>query len=94
MEIESKVSVVIKFKVLNAILFNEIVNYIGYVTDCIGICKIKEIIFSAFQYIGLVLMVITFVLSVELKKDSQMSFKWLLATLASFLAWGLVGVCQ
>jgi len=49
---------------------------------------------SAFQYVGLVLMIACFVLSVDLKKDSQMSLKWLLAALASFLAWGLVGVCQ
>lgn len=49
---------------------------------------------SIFQYIGLVLMIACFVLSVDLKKDSQMSVKWLLAALASFLAWGLVGVCQ
>ncbi len=49
---------------------------------------------SNFQYVGLVLMIACFVLSVDLKKDSQMSLKWLLAALASFLAWGLVGVCQ
>jgi len=49
---------------------------------------------SVFQYIGLLLMIVCFVLSVDLKKDSQMSVKWFLAALASFLAWGLVGVCQ
>ena len=39
-------------------------------------------------------MIACFVLSVDLKKDSQMSVKWLLAALMSFLAWGFVGVCQ
>ena len=49
---------------------------------------------SNFQYVGLVFMIACFVLSVDLKKDSQMSVKWLFAALMSFLAWGLVGICQ
>ena len=46
------------------------------------------------QIVGIVLMLATFVLSCELKGNTKVSVKWLLAAFASFLGWGLVGVCQ
>ena len=49
---------------------------------------------SVLQIIGIVLMLVTFVLSCELKGDTKVSIKWLLAAFGSFLGWGLVGVCQ
>ena len=49
---------------------------------------------STLQYIGLVLMIVTFVFSCELKGDTKVSVKWLLVAFASFLGWGLVGICQ
>lgn len=49
---------------------------------------------SGLQMIGLVQMLLTFCLSLEFKKDSAMTFKWLAAALGSFVCWGLVGVCQ
>jgi len=49
---------------------------------------------SVTQVLGLVLMIITFFLSVDLKKDSKLSLRWLIAALACFVTWGLVGVCQ
>ncbi len=49
---------------------------------------------SALQIIGIVLMLVTFVLSCELKGNTRVSVKWLFAAFGSFLGWGLVGVCQ
>ena len=46
------------------------------------------------QIVGIILMLVTFVLSCELKGDTKVSIKWILAVFASFLGWGLVGVCQ
>lgn len=46
------------------------------------------------QIVGLILMLITFVLSVDLKENVSMSLKWLLAALGSFVMVGLVGICQ
>lgn len=46
------------------------------------------------QIVGIILMLVTFVLSCELKGDTKVSIKWILAAFASFLGWGLVGVCQ
>lgn len=49
---------------------------------------------SILQIVGVALMLVTFVLSCELRGNSKVSIKWLLAALGSFLGWGLVGVCQ
>ncbi len=49
---------------------------------------------SILQIVGIVLMLVTFVLSCELKGNTKVSVKWLLSAFASFLGWGLVGVCQ
>ena len=46
------------------------------------------------QVIGLILMIITFVLSIDFNKESGMSIKWLFAVAGSFLGMGLIGVCQ
>ena len=49
---------------------------------------------SWLQIIGIVLMLVTFVLSCELKGETKVSIKWLLAAFGSFLGWGIVGICQ
>ncbi len=46
------------------------------------------------QYAGLILMVLTFILSVDFGENSGMSLKWGLAVFGSFLGMGLLGVCQ
>ena len=46
------------------------------------------------QITGLVLMIITFFLSIDFNKESGMSIKWLFAVAGSFLGMGLIGVCQ
>lgn len=49
---------------------------------------------SALHIIGLVLMVVTFFMSCELKGETRVSIKWIFAAFASFLGWGFVGACQ
>ena len=49
---------------------------------------------SMTQVVGLILMIITFVLSLEFKGSNKISIKWLLTALGSFVAWGLVGILQ
>ena len=39
-------------------------------------------------------MLVTFVLSLDLKSDKSVNFKWFAAAMGSFVSWGLVGVCQ
>lgn len=48
------------------------------------------------QWIGFGLMLVSVVLSVDLKQKGEhaMSVKWLLLTFGGFVMWGLVGVCQ
>lgn len=46
------------------------------------------------QITGLVLMVITFFLSIDFSENSEMSFKWILAVAGSFIGMGSVGVIQ
>lgn len=49
---------------------------------------------SGLQVVGLILMVISFFLSCDLRDKKNMNLKWLAAALGSFVGWGLVGVCQ
>ncbi len=46
------------------------------------------------QISGLILMIITFILSIDFGEESGMSVKWLFAVAGSFLGMGLLGVCQ
>lgn len=50
--------------------------------------------FGWLQVVGVILMLITFVLSLDLKSDKKVNFKWFAAAMGSFVSWGLVGVCQ
>lgn len=49
---------------------------------------------TAMQIAGIALMLVTFVLSCEMKGNTKVSIKWILAAFGSFLGWGLVGICQ
>lgn len=46
------------------------------------------------QVVGVVLMIGTFYFSIELKKGSPVTAKWLAVAMGSFTFWGLVGICQ
>ncbi len=49
---------------------------------------------SGLQVVGLILMVVSFFLSCDLRDKTNLNLKWLAAALGSFVGWGLVGVCQ
>lgn len=49
---------------------------------------------SVLQIVGLILMVVSFFFSCNLRDKSNLNLKWLAAALGSFVGWGLVGVCQ
>ena len=49
---------------------------------------------SALQIVGLLLMIVSFFLSCDLRDKANMNLKWLFAALGSFAGWGLVGICQ
>ncbi len=49
---------------------------------------------TVIQIIGVVLMLITFYLCADLKKDSAITKKWFFFAFSSFVLFGLVGVCQ
>ena len=51
---------------------------------------------GVFQWVGFGFMLLSVVLSVDLKQKGEhaMSVKWLILTLGGFVMWGLVGVCQ
>ena len=44
--------------------------------------------FGWLQVIGVILMLITFVLSLDLKSDKKVNFKWFAAAMGSFVSWG------
>lgn len=46
------------------------------------------------QIIGLILMITTFILSIDFKEESGITVKWLFAVAGSFFGMGLLGVCQ
>lgn len=49
---------------------------------------------TALQIFGLILMIVTLVLSCELKGEGKVSIQWMGIALFSFLCWGFVGICQ
>ena len=50
--------------------------------------------FGWLQIVGVILMLATFVLSLDLNSDKSVNLKWFAAAMGSFVCWGLVGVCQ
>ncbi|MBQ7573129.1 MAG: hypothetical protein IJT23_02620 [Clostridia bacterium] len=74
--------------------YSVLFTYLGMVISTgFGIIYYKQPM-SIFQTVGFVLMLLTVFLGTDLKKDSQMSVKWLIYALSSFVLWGLVGVIQ
>lgn len=56
------------------------------------ICYNQEV--TLLRVIGLVFMIASLVLSLDLKKDKTMTIRWLVYSGLSFVFWGLVGICQ
>ena len=79
---------------LGSMSFSVLFTYLSALIPTIFGCIYRNAMPTALQVIGLVLMVITFILSIDFDEKSGMSIKWLLAVTGSFLGMGLVGVCQ
>lgn len=79
---------------LGSMSFSVLFTYLSALIPTVFGCIYRDALPSAVQIAGLVLMVITFILSIDFDEKSGMSIKWLLAVTGSFLGMGLVGVCQ
>lgn len=79
---------------MGSMSFSVLFTYLSMIIPTLfGIIYYKQPI-STLQLIGLVLMILTFILSIDLKSGSGVTIKWLIVVFANFVAWGLVGVCQ
>lgn len=79
---------------LGPMSFSVLFTYLSMLIPTLfGIVYYSQIITTT-QIVGLILMIITFVLSLEFKGSNKVSIKWVLTALGSFVAWGLVGVLQ
>jgi len=74
--------------------FSVLFTYLGMVIPAIFGVVVYNQPFTMFQKIGFVFMLVTIFTSVDLKKDSKMSIKWLAYALGSFVMWGAVGIFQ
>ncbi len=79
---------------LGSMSFSVLFTYLSALIPTIFGCIYRSAMPTALQIIGLILMVVTFILSIDFDEKSGMSIKWLLAVTGSFLGMGLVGVCQ
>ena len=73
-----------------SVLFTYLSAMIPTVFGCIYRSELPQIQ----QVIGLILMIITFILSVDLSENSGMSLKWILVVAGSFIGMGMIGVFQ
>lgn len=73
-----------------SVLFTYLSAMIPTIFGCIYRLELPQIQ----QVIGLILMVITFILSVDLSENSGMTFKWILVVAGSFVGMGMIGVFQ
>lgn len=79
---------------LGSMSFSVLFTYLSALIPTIFGCIYRSAMPTTVQITGLVLMIITFILSIDFDEKSGMSVKWLLAVTGSFLGMGLVGVCQ
>ena len=74
--------------------YSVLFTYLGMVISSIYGVMFGGTNLKLIQIAGFLLMVITIFLSVDLKKDSQMSLKWLFYAILSMISWGVVGIFQ
>ncbi len=68
--------------------------YMGMIIPIIfGVTYYKQPV-SVCQAVGCILMIVSLFLCIKIKKSSKTSLKWFLFAFSSFIAWGLVGICQ
>lgn len=79
---------------LGPMSFSVLFTYLSAMIPTVFGCIYRQQMPAAHQWIGLILMVITFILSVDLSENSGMTVKWILTVAGSFLGMGLIGVFQ
>ncbi len=79
---------------LGSMSFSVLFTYLSALIPTIFGIVYRQASPTVLQISGLVLMIITFILSIDFEEKNSMSIKWLLAVFGSFLGMGLVGVCQ
>lgn len=79
---------------LGSMSFSVLFTYLSALIPTIFGCIYRSTMPTFIQTAGLLLMVVTFFLSIDTDKNSGMSIKWLLAVAGSFIGMGLLGVCQ
>lgn len=79
---------------LGSMSFSVLFTYLSALIPTVFGCIYRSAMPTPLQISGLVLMIITFILSIDFGEKSGMSVKWLFAVTGSFLGMGLVGVCQ
>ena len=79
---------------LGPMSFSVLFTYLSAMIPTVFGCIYRNELPQIQQIIGLVLMVITFILSVDLSENSGMSLKWILVVAGSFIGMGMIGVFQ
>ncbi len=79
---------------LGPMSFSVLFTYLSAVIPTVFGCVYRHQMPAVHQVIGLILMIITFILSVDLSENSGMTVKWILTVAGSFLGMGLIGVFQ
>ena len=79
---------------LGSMSYSVLFTYLSMLIPAIFGILVYNAPFGWLQVVGVILMLITFVLSLDLKSDKKINFKWFAAAMGSFISWGLVGVCQ
>lgn len=79
---------------LGPMSFSVLFTYLSAMIPTVFGCIYRHELPQIQQVIGLILMIITFILSVDLRKDSGMTLKWILVVAGSFVGMGMIGVFQ
>ena len=79
---------------LGPMSFSVLFTYLSAMIPTVFGCIYRNELPQIQQIIGLILMVITFILSVDLSENSGMTLKWILVVSGSFVGMGMIGVFQ
>ena len=79
---------------LGPMSFSVLFTYLSAMIPTVFGCIYRHELPQIQQIIGLILMIITFILSIDFSENSGMTVKWILTVAGSFLGMGLIGVFQ
>ena len=74
--------------------FSVLFSYLGLVVPTLYSIFVGGQSVKAYQIVGLLLMIVTLYLCVGAKNETKITLKWIIYSVASFLAWGGVGLIQ